>query len=98
MFRCRCITAIAFSGFAAPEKAVEMIILKPAAKTPEWLQFNTQLEGVSEADKVPLHEVVRSSIGNDIGSLGEYPDMGSESVFKPATNAAKDAIGSDSVT
>ena len=50
------------------------------------------LEGVSQADKVPLHEVVPREIGKVIGSLGEYPEMGSKPIFKSAANAAQHAI------
>ena len=50
------------------------------------------LEGVSEADKVPLHEVVRTAIGNDICRLGEYPDVGSKAIFKFAAKVAQHAI------
>jgi hypothetical protein len=50
------------------------------------------LEGVSQADKVKLHEIVLTSLGHDIGSLGEYPDIGSKPIFKSAANAAEHAI------
>ena len=50
------------------------------------------LEGVSQADKVPLHEVVPREIGKHIGNLAEYPDMGSKPPFKSAANAAERAI------
>jgi hypothetical protein len=55
------------------------------------------LESVSQADKVELHEVVRSSVGNDIGRFGEYPDMWSNPVFKSAADPTKYPIRTDIV-
>ena len=54
--------------------------------------YETDLEGVSQTDKVKLHEVVRSPIRNDICSLGEYSDMRRKPIFKSPANAAEHPV------
>ena len=58
----------------------------------EICRANYCLEGVSQADKVKLHEVVRSPIRNDTCSLGEYSDMRRKPIFESPANAAEHPV------
>jgi hypothetical protein len=55
------------------------------------------VKSVSQADKVPLHKVVKTPVDEDMAGLAEYPDIGGKSIFKSTADVAKDAIRPDVV-